>query len=62
MTCDVHVYPVNDLKEHDTDSRYCSCRPKVETYDDTAVVIHNSWDGREITEQALDYAFEKGQN
>jgi hypothetical protein len=54
---DVHVYPVNDLKEHDVESRYCSCRPKLEEVEGGMVVVHNSWDGREIREQAEDHAF-----
>lgn len=49
----MHVYPVNDLYPHDTDSGgQCECNPKVEFLDGgDALVIHNSWDGREIFEQ-----------
>lgn len=54
---DQHVYPVNDLREHDTESRYCDCRPRIEMYGDNALVIHNSWDGREIREGAVRAAF-----
>ncbi len=62
MSGDVHVYPVNDLKEHNTESRLCECRPRIEKHGEGTVVIHNSWDDREITERALDHAFEQGRN
>ncbi len=51
----VHVLPLNDLKPHEQ-SRACECRPAVERYENGDVVIHNSYDGREIAEQACDYA------
>lgn len=58
-TRDVHVYPVDDLKPHNTQERTCDCLPKVETFSwGQAVVVHNSWDGREIGERAVDYAEE----
>ena len=51
MSSDVHVIPLNDLREHD-DSQWCWCMPKVEIQDDgRAVVIHNSADGRELVER-----------
>lgn len=47
-----HVYPVNDLKEHDTESPACHCNPTVELQDNGGlVVIHNSYDGRELKER-----------
>ena len=53
----VHVYPVNDLWEHETDGEECWCDPEIrwvdpetgETYSEP-LVIHNSADGRELTE------------
>lgn len=57
MEGDIHVLPVNDLKPHD-ESRVCACRPKVEPEGDVAVVIHYSYDGREILEAAIDAAWE----
>lgn len=50
----VHVYPINDLVEHDT-SEDCVCGPEIEPVerDDGSigwVVKHHSLDGREITE------------
>ena len=59
---DVHVYPLDDLKEHETESRLCPCRPKVEQCGENFVVIHNSWDGRELAERARDYIAEQGRN
>jgi len=39
-----HVVPVNDLREHSTDSDVpCWCRPE----EDDGVTVHNSMDGRE---------------
>lgn len=55
----VHVYPVNDLKEHDTEGLTCWCCPVIEWGDADLgdpyaepLVIHNSADGREAVEQA----------
>ena len=49
----VHVYPIGDLIEHDTDSEDCICGPQVEAVprkDGTLgwVYTHHSLDGREI--------------
>lgn len=58
----VHVLPINDLCPHE-ESVACACRPQVEEVGESGgrVVVHNSWDGREITERAIDAA-EAGQN
>jgi hypothetical protein len=45
----VHVLPINDARPH-RESVDCECRPRVEG----RVCIHNSWDGREIAERAID--------
>lgn len=58
---DVHVVPIDDLKPH-ADSRHCSCLPKIEAASGGFVIIHNSWDGREIAERAIDHAFGEGRN
>lgn len=49
----IHVYPINDLKEHNTESNNCDCNPTLERNEDNTawVVIHNSWDRREYNEQ-----------
>jgi len=45
-----HVYPINDICEHDTDGPDCICGPRFE--EEGRLVIHNSLDGREQREQA----------
>ncbi len=43
----LHVVPINDLREHSTDSeKPCWCNP----FDDDGVTVHNSMDGREAFE------------
>lgn len=51
----IHVYPVNDLVEHDTDSDACVCGPTPEAVprDDGSMgwlMVHHSLDGREARE------------
>jgi hypothetical protein len=51
----VHVVPVNDLVEHDTDGPDCVCGPTVEPVDRDDgslgwLVVHHSLDGRERAE------------
>lgn len=49
-----HIYPIGDLKEHETDGKPCWCRPEEEVVGLTGLlIIHNSADGRE--------AYEKGE-
>ena len=48
----VHVFPVNDLIEHDTDTGDCVCGPTTEPVigcDGSCgwVIVHHSLDGRE---------------
>lgn len=48
----IHVFPLDDLVEHDTDSDDCVCGPTVEAVqrgDGTTgwITIHHSLDGRE---------------
>lgn len=54
-----HVYPVNDLVEHDTDGGDCPCGPTTEPVvrDDGSmgfVTVHHSLDGREHHEDGHD--------
>ena len=51
----IHVYPVRDLIEHDTNSDECVCGPTTEAVprEDGSfgwVVVHHSLDGREQRE------------
>jgi hypothetical protein len=48
----VHVYPVGDLIEHDTETDECICGPVIEPVPDEDgsmgwLITHNSLDGRE---------------
>lgn len=52
-----HVYPIDDEQEHDIDSdpthgmeKLCHCQPELDW--EFRVVIHSSFDGRELLEQA----------
>lgn len=52
----VHVFPVADLVEHDTDGDDCICGPEIEPVerDDGSIgwlIIHHSLDGRERYEE-----------
>jgi hypothetical protein len=53
MSDDIHVYPVNDSKPHILSGTDCPCKPRVEIEGATLVIIHNSWDNREIIEEAI---------
>lgn len=48
----MHVYPVNDRHEHDTDKpSTCPCHPVTELVDGGGmVVLHNAWDKRTLRE------------
>jgi len=46
-----HVYPVGDIYPHITDGLDCPCFPRIERYTAGTLVIHNSWDMREIDEE-----------
>ena len=43
---DVHVMPVNDLREHEA-SLSCWCRPKPDDEFTPGLYVHSSMDGRE---------------
>jgi hypothetical protein len=57
---DIHVYPMHDRAPHDTYSRLCPCRPRIQREKNGVVVIHRSWDGREILECAVYHAYGPG--
>ena len=50
----LHIMPIDDIKPH-YDSPDCTCQPRRELIENTVIYIHNSWDGREILEQAIHY-------
>lgn len=45
-----HVYPVDDLAEHELEGDGCPCGPRIENYCGARIVVHNAWDGREMAE------------
>lgn len=46
-----HIYPTNDLIEHDTNSKgECPCNPTVYEEDDCIFVVHDAMDRREVFE------------
>jgi hypothetical protein len=49
---DVHVLPINDLRDHE-ETRLCWCIPVLIGEDDIPdmVVVHHSIDGRELVEE-----------
>lgn len=52
MSGTVHTYPEGDVREHVTDDEdFCPCLPW-RSPEDPDVLIHNSYDGREIGEVA----------
>jgi len=50
---DVNVIPLGDLKPH-IESADCECCPTVEVIGASLLIVHNSYDHREIIEQAID--------
>jgi hypothetical protein len=49
----IHVYPINDEKEHELEGTQCWCEPVLDVSNfGELIVIHNSADGRELIEQA----------
>ena len=47
----IHVLPINDTHKHEEVSYKCLCNPKLMLENDHLIVVHNSWDGRELHEQ-----------
>jgi hypothetical protein len=44
----IHVLPLDDVGLHLDDGVHCNCNPKVESFDEFSLVIHNAFDGREL--------------
>lgn len=51
MTEAIHVYPLNDYRDHCVDGGNCWCRPRVLDDGEDTIVVHNSMDRREEHEQ-----------
>lgn len=48
----IHVYPIDDLIEHEIEGDDCPCLPQVEAVEREDgsygwIVLHSAWDGRE---------------
>lgn len=50
MGQEIHVYPINDETFHKLNGTDCACSPKLQHINGSTIVIHRSWDGREIDE------------
>ena len=50
----IHVYPLNDIVEHDTESTCCQCGVKVDWSQVVAIVQHRALDGRTVTDASDD--------
>lgn len=46
---DIHVMPIKDLRVH-FERDDCHCNPRIEYEGDDRIIIHNSYDHREICE------------
>jgi hypothetical protein len=51
--CDVHIYPLNDHWCHILDGTECPCEPTINPEGGTLIIVHNSFDHREIVEEAI---------
>jgi len=51
---DYHVYPVNDLKEHNLEGTDCPCEPTIEISGAALIIIHNAFDFRDLAEELND--------
>lgn len=45
------ITPINDLSKHDDYSTTCECEPKIKFTNGEMIIIHNSFDQREIIEE-----------
>lgn len=48
----IHVHPINDQKEHTLEGTTCHCTPRIDYDGPEMLIIHNSYDGRELIEEA----------
>jgi len=45
------VLPVEDIMPHDDFDTMCPCEPKLEIINGEMLLVHNSFDGRELSEK-----------
>ena len=48
MSC--HILPIDDLEEHE-ETTTCKCEPRLEIINGEMLIIHNSFDQREVIEE-----------
>ena len=48
-----NLIPINDLEEHQEDLK-CKCEPKLIVENEGNIIVHNSFDRRELIEQVID--------
>jgi hypothetical protein len=46
----IHVFPINDIEEHDLGGTQCWCCPKIWESYGQIIVTHNAFDGRILKE------------
>lgn len=47
----IQIIPLNDTGEHEQ-TKFCKCKPRLETVNDVLIVCHNAYDIREAVEIA----------
>ena len=52
----INIIPINDIKQH-VESSTCDCCPKLIMEDSEMILVHNSFDGRELIENKNDKEF-----
>lgn len=52
MSKPIHVYPINDEREHETTGTMCWCEPTLDIESGGMIILHNAADCRELIEQA----------
>ena len=47
----LHVFPIGDIEEHDTENTTCWCVPEITEEYGQIIIIHNAFDGRTLKEK-----------
>lgn len=48
----IHAYPVDEEARHELTGTACPCGHRVDWSEADAIVVHRSWNGRELIEEA----------
>lgn len=46
----IHVFPIDDIEEHDTENTTCWCCPEIKEEYGQFIIVHNAFDGRTLKE------------